>query len=75
MLLKEELFEWSRDRTHNRAVLEAACSETVKGELPDVPSMFHANHALSTTTVLQNPKFRKFFRANCLGLFQKREEK
>jgi hypothetical protein len=32
--------EWNRDRTHNRAGLEAACSETVKGELPDVPSMF-----------------------------------
>jgi hypothetical protein len=31
--------EWSHDGTHNRAGLEAACSETVKGELPDVPSM------------------------------------
>ncbi len=28
------------DRTHNRAGLEPACSETVKGELPDVPSMY-----------------------------------
>ena len=31
--------EWSRDRTHNRGGLEAACSKTVKGELPDLPSM------------------------------------
>jgi hypothetical protein len=30
---------------------------------------------MSTTTVLQNPKFRKFFRANRLGLFQKTKEK
>jgi hypothetical protein len=40
IFLKDELPEWSRNRTHNGAGLEAACSGMVKGELPDVPSMF-----------------------------------